>query len=117
MKRVIIIISALCAFAFSAAAQDTYYGELLSRTNYYGTARSIALGGAMTALGGDLGSVTYNPAGSAVNDYCQFTISPGIVLSTTGASYDPTGLDAFGSSNRTNHTNQPRASARWRMIS
>lgn len=104
MKRVIIILSVLCASAFGASAQDSYYGELLSRNNYYGTARSIALGGAMTALGGDLGSITYNPAGSAVNDYCQFTISPGIVISTTGASYDPTGLEAFGSPNRTNHT-------------
>ena len=103
MKRVIIIISALCAFATGVSAQDSYYGELLSRNNYYGTARSIALGGAMTALGGDLGSITFNPAGSAVNDYCQFVISPGVVLSTTGASYDPTGLESFGSPYRTNH--------------
>ena len=104
MKRVIILLSALTAFALGASAQDSYYGELLSRNNYYGTARSIALGGAMTALGGDLGSITYNPAGSAVNDYCQITISPGIVISTTGASYDPLGMDNYGSPYRTNHT-------------
>ncbi len=104
MKRTLIILAALAAFAAGASAQDSYYGELLSRNNYYGTARSIALGGAMTALGGDLGSVTYNPAGSAVNDYCQITISPGLVISTTGTAYDPTGLEQFGSPFRTNHT-------------
>ena len=104
MKRYIIIVAALAAFSAGAAAQDSYFGELLSRNNYYGTARSIALGGAMTALGGDLGSITYNPAGSVVNDYCQFTISPGIVVSSTGASYDPTGLEKFSGFNRTNHT-------------
>ena len=83
------------ATCFTAGAQDTYYAELLSRNNYYGTARSVALGGAMTALGGDLGSITFNPAGSAVNDYSQFTITPGLLISTTKAYYDPTGKEVF----------------------
>ncbi len=104
MKRFIILLGTLCVAGFTAAAQDSYYAEMLSRNNYYGTARSIALGGAMTALGGDLGSVTFNPAGSAVNDYCQFTISPGLLFSTTGASYDPTGKESFGDPLKTSHT-------------
>lgn len=104
MKRTIIILSAIAAVSFAANAQDSYYAELLSRNNYYGTARSIALGGAMTALGGDLGSIAFNPAGSAVNDYSQFTITPGLLISSTGASFDPTGLENFGSPTRTNHT-------------
>ncbi|MBR4826882.1 MAG: hypothetical protein IKZ91_03255 [Bacteroidales bacterium] len=92
MKRFVIILATLAAVSISAGAQDSYYAEMLSRNNYYGTARSIGLGGAMTALGGDLGSVMYNPAGSAVNDFCQFTISPGVLVSAVSASYDPTGL-------------------------
>lgn len=104
MKRFFTILIAVSALAVSASAQDSYYAELLSRNNYYGTARSIALGGAMTALGGDLGSITYNPAGSAVNDYCQFTISPGLVISSTGASYDPLGKESYDRSLRTKHT-------------
>lgn len=104
MKRFIIILGTLAAATFAASAQDSYYAEMLSRSNYYGTARSIALGGAMTALGGDLGSVTFNPAGSAVNDYCQFTISPGLLFSSTAASYDPTGKEDFSNPLKTNHT-------------
>ncbi|MBO4743623.1 MAG: hypothetical protein J5533_08320 [Bacteroidales bacterium] len=104
MKRIIILMSALVAFSVGATAQDSYFGELLSKNNYYGTARSISLGGAMTALGGDLGSITFNPAGSVVNDYCQFTISPGLIFTSTGASYDPTGMENFSGFNRVGHT-------------
>jgi hypothetical protein len=105
MKRFFIILSAIALASTAASAQDSYYAEMLSRNNYYGTARSIGLGGAMTALGGDLGSIMYNPAGSAVNDYCQFTITPGLLFSNTGAAYDPTGLGTgFGSPTSTTHT-------------
>ena len=104
MKRIAIILTALAAITISASAQDSYYAEMLSRNNYYGTARSIALGGAMTALGGDLGSIAFNPAGSAVNDYSQFTITPGLLVASTLASYDPTGKENFSDPTRTNHT-------------
>ena len=104
MKRIITILVSLSVLAVSAGAQDSYYAELLGRNNYYGTARSIALGGAMTALGGDLGSITFNPAGSAVNDYCQFTITPGLLFSNVSAAYDPTGLENFGKAGKTSHT-------------
>ena len=97
MKRLCIILAAVFLAHVAASAQDSYYAEMLSRNNYYGTARSIGLGGAMTALGGDLGSVMYNPAGSSVNDYCQFTITPGLLFSVARTSYDPTGKgDGFG---------------------
>lgn len=49
----------------------------------YGTARSIALGSAMTAVGGELGSVSINPAGSAVASYSQISITPGASISMT----------------------------------
>ena len=105
MKRFFIILSAIALASTAASAQDSYYAEMLSRNNYYGTARSIGLGGAMTALGGDLGSIMYNPAGSAVNDYCQFTITPGLLFSVAKASYDPSGLGTdFGSPTTTSHT-------------
>ena len=105
MKRFFIILTAIGLLGITASAQDSYYAEMLSRNNYYGTARSIGLGGAMTALGGDLGSIMYNPAGSAVNDYCQFTITPGLLFSVANAKYDPTGLaTSFGDPTTTTHT-------------
>ena len=43
------------------------------------------MGNAMTAVGGDLGSLTFNPAGSAVSTCSQFTITPGLSFSTVTA--------------------------------
>ena len=48
---------------------------------------SIAMGNAFTALGGDLGSVNINPAGSAVNSFSQVTITPGVSISGSRAQY------------------------------
>ena len=65
-----------------AQAQSAYDAWLFSENNYEGTARSVAMGNAFTALGGDLGAVTINPAGSAVAGYSQFTLTPSITFST-----------------------------------
>lgn len=64
-----------------------YDGLTFSQNNYYGTARSIGMGNAMTAVGGDLGSIGINPAGSAVAGYSQFTITPNLTLSSMNSSY------------------------------
>lgn len=64
-----------------------YDGQTFSQNNYYGTARSIGMGNAMTAVGGDLGSIGINPAGSAVAGYSQFTITPNLTLSSMNSSY------------------------------
>ena len=66
-------------------AQSAYDGLLFSENNYEGTARSVAMGNAFTALGGDLGSVAINPAGSAVANYSQFTITPGLTITSSTA--------------------------------
>ncbi|MAU26061.1 MAG: aromatic hydrocarbon degradation protein [Muricauda sp.] len=62
--------------------------------NTQGTARFQALGGAFGALGGDLSSLNVNPAGSAVFNYSQFTIS--------GSNYNRNNEAFFG--NRTSGT-------------
>lgn len=86
MKKILLTL-ALSGLALSAWAQDSYYAELLSRNNYYGTARSVALGNAMTALGGDLGSVGINPAGSAVNSFGQLTITPAMLFQSAATQW------------------------------
>ncbi len=81
-------LAVLLSFAAAAAGAQTMSEALTYSVNdYYGTARSIALGGAMTALGGDLGSMGINPAGSAVAPYSQFSISPGITMLTNTSGY------------------------------
>lgn len=78
--------------ALSAAAQTVNDALNLSDNNYYGTAKTVALGNAMTAIGGDLGSVSINPAGSAVAGYSQVSITPGVSFSVTNASFAPSAL-------------------------
>jgi hypothetical protein len=86
MKR--FALAALLSLAAAAAGAQTLSEALSYSVNdYYGTARSIALGNAMTALGGDLGSIGINPAGSAVAPYSQFTISPGITILSNTSGY------------------------------
>lgn len=58
-----------------------------SQTNYYGTARTMGMGNAVTAIGGDLGSVNINPAGGAVSAFSQFTFSSGWSTSSSNSAY------------------------------
>lgn len=97
MKKTFIAIS-LMFTAIAAGAQTMYDGLTFSQNNYYGTARSIGMGNAMTAVGGDLGSIGINPAGSAVNNYSQFTITPNVSISSMNASwsaYPVNGVDTY----------------------
>lgn len=58
-------------------AQDINDALRYSQTNINGTARFRAMGGAFTALGGDLSAISINPASSAVfsNGQAGFTLS------------------------------------------
>lgn len=93
MKKIYLAI-ALMLPALGAGAQDMYYAWMLSQNNYYGTARTTALGNAVTALGGDTGMITVNPAASAVAGYSQITLTPGLVISSTSTAFSPDGSDA-----------------------
>lgn len=75
----------MCGMAVSAGAQTMYDALNFSENNYYGTARSVAMGNAFTALGGDLGGVGINPAGSAVAPYSQITITPSLNIGVNSA--------------------------------
>ena len=99
MKK-ILAIAAFLAAAVGAGAQNFYDAITFSQNQYFGTARSVAMGNAMTAVGGDLGSVGINPAGSAVAGYGQFTITPGLSISSVGSAYSPEGERSFGAPNK-----------------
>lgn len=102
MKKTIIVISMMFS-ALVAGAQTMYDGLTFSQNNYYGTARSIGMGNAMTAVGGDLGSIGINPAGSAINNFSQFTITPGVTISSMNSSwsaYPVNGTDTYSNEMR-----------------
>ena len=84
MKKILAAVF-LLGIALQAGAQGWIDALTFSENDYLGTARSVGMGNAMTAVGGDLGSLTFNPAGSAVASYSQFTITPGLSFSTVTA--------------------------------
>jgi len=89
MKKTLTAIAVSMVAIASASAQDIYDAFNFSQNFYQGTARSLAMGNAMTAVGGDLGSININPAGSAVAGYNQIAISPSVSLSTSTSEYTP----------------------------
>ena len=103
MKRIFVAL-ALLGVAASASAQNMYDAMMFSENNYYGTARSMALGNAMTAIGGDLGSIGINPAGSAVAGYSQITMTPGLSFSNMTSTYAQFGTDVQGPAELTGKT-------------
>ncbi|ELR69752.1 hypothetical protein C900_04729 [Fulvivirga imtechensis AK7] len=79
LKLILISLVQLC-FVAGAQAQDA--GDFsataldLSRTYPGGSARMQALGGAQTALGGDISSASSNPAGLGFFNRSEFSFSP-----------------------------------------
>ena len=88
MKKITatILLSLASVAVFAQNANDAY---MFSENLYEGTARTMAMSNAFTALGGDLGSLNINPAGSAVAGYSQFTITPSLTFTASTAQGAP----------------------------
>lgn len=87
MIRKLIICALLFCSTATIYAQNAYDALRFSQQYPEGTARSTAMGNAMTALGGDIGSITINPAASAVYRYSEIVITPSVTTSSSNASY------------------------------
>ena len=89
--------SASHAFAQVSApyAQDALR---FSQSGPAGTARTLGLGGASAAVGGDYGSVSVNPAGLGMFQRSEFAFSPGLSSLTADG-------EAFGTRARTSRSN------------
>jgi long-subunit fatty acid transport protein len=66
MKFKFLSILAIIALSSNAFAQGEMDAYKLSRNSLTGTARSVSMGGAFGALGGDISSISINPAGIGV---------------------------------------------------
>lgn len=100
MKKTFITVITLAAAMLTAGAQGAYDARLFSETNHEGTARTLAMGNAFTALGGDLGSIAINPAGSAVAGYGQMAIT-GSFFTSTGSAMGTPADNPLGFGNKT----------------
>jgi hypothetical protein len=85
MRRISLLITAIYIFASNIQAQNEVDALRYSRHIPAGTARSIALGGAVGALGADFTSLSINPAGIALYRSSEFTISPSLFIDNTNS--------------------------------
>ena len=87
MKRYSIIIGIvlMAMTSFSQYADDALR---LSQVYYQGTARSMALGGAIGAIGADFSSASINPAGMGLFRKGEFSISPEIASRNSSSVYN-----------------------------
>jgi long-subunit fatty acid transport protein len=114
------IVLLVCA---AASAQNINDVLRYSNENIQGTARFQGMGGAFGALGGDLSALNINPAGSAVFNTSQFTLSASNFNRNNDASYFGTtnnrklntlDLNQLGAVFVYNNTNQ---NSEWRKFS
>lgn len=73
----IIILSSILLISFGLRAQGVDDAILYSQIQYEGTARSMAMGNATGAMGGDITSACINPAGLGLYRSSEFTFSLG----------------------------------------
>lgn len=91
MKRTYIstlaFLSGILCLAQSAGTTLSYMNDAYTwaQNEYFGTARSMGMGNAVTAVGGDLGMIGINPAGSAVAKYSQVSITPALSITASKA--------------------------------
>lgn len=85
MKKTILAAALAAPLLMTAQSAPDIY--MLSQTDLRGTARFMSMGGAFTALGGDLSTLTQNPAGIGVYRRSEvgatLDISPSKITATT----------------------------------
>lgn len=85
--RFFMILGALC-LAPTLFAQNEVDALRYSTHNLYGTARFISMGGAFGALGGDLSSISINPAGLGIYRRSEFGLSLGFNSAQSSTVYE-----------------------------
>lgn len=63
------------------------FTRIMSQQQISGTARMLGIGGAKTALGGDISTISANPAGLGFYNSSEFSISPGFQYNLNSSTY------------------------------
>ncbi len=81
MNKYLMILAA-SVIGSSAMAQDTYDAANFAGSDLNGTARYVGMGGALSALGGDVTTMSTNPAGTAVFRRGEAAISGSLLFTS-----------------------------------
>jgi len=87
MKKIITLMIFVAIVSLKINAQNEIDALRYSNLTFGGTARFIGLGGAFGALGGDISTLSINPAGLGVFRSSEFSFSPSIYTSETSSKY------------------------------
>ncbi|MCW3084461.1 MAG: hypothetical protein JWP12_1827 [Bacteroidetes bacterium] len=91
-KRILILgIGMVCAYA--SVAQNDIDAMRYSQLTFGGTARFASMAGSMGALGGDISTLSFNPAGIAVFKKTELSITPSIFAQKTTSTYNGSTAD------------------------
>ncbi|MEG1511524.1 MAG: hypothetical protein RR407_06405 [Bacteroidales bacterium] len=85
--KLLFVITITLAFGIKASAQGMYDAYKFSQQFSEGTARSVAMGNAFVALGGDLGAISINPASSGVYRFSELVVTPSLTISNSNVNY------------------------------
>jgi hypothetical protein len=88
MKKICLILIATFTLFTGIIAQNVDDALRYSQIFYGGTARFMSMGGAFTALGGDLSSLSLNPAGTGVFRSSEFSLTPQMFYNNTSSSWN-----------------------------
>jgi hypothetical protein len=83
----------ILTYSASVFAQDETDALRFSYLQPQGTARSMGIGGALGALGGDFTSLSINPAGIGVYRRSEVTFTPSLKMNNTQGTYLSTQMD------------------------
>jgi hypothetical protein len=95
MKRAGLLIVFIFMTLLSGYSQNVDDALRYSQIFYGGTARFLSMGGAFTALGGDLSSLSLNPAGTGVFRSSEFSITPQMFYNNTTSRFIGSSLSDF----------------------
>jgi hypothetical protein len=88
MKKAVIISTIVSSIFLNGYSQNVDDALRYSQTFYNGTARFVSMGGAFTALGGDLSAISLNPAATGVFRSFEFNITPQMTYNNNSAAWN-----------------------------
>lgn len=87
MKKPILFFAITTVCSLTTIAQTDVDALRYSQTTFNGTARSVGMGGAFGAHGGDFSALSINPAGIAFYQKSELTLTPSFVYQNTTSDF------------------------------
>jgi hypothetical protein len=88
MKKYILTLMVMQFFASLSFSQNDIDAMRYSQLTFGGTARFASMAGSMGALGGDISTLSFNPAGIAIFRKTELSITPSVFSQTTTSNYN-----------------------------